>query len=279
VTAPSKEARGARANVAARWVLLATMTVLTAWPVWAWATQQHPLAPAAASHEPRPGNARPEHAASAKHETTRPAAEHAAAEKSDKAEKAEGAEENEAPAPMNWTQFGGATPPFLAMLINFGILAAGYYWLGRKPIAAGLLHRRDAIARDIEDAQRMRKEAEERAKHYQAQLDNLQQEMRTARDALVRAGEAERDRVVREAEAKAERMQKDAQFLVEQEIKQVRQDLWRDAVEVAVTAAQELLQQRVTPADQERLAEEYLTELGAPARPAAASPAVRETAP
>ncbi len=29
-------------------------------------------------------------------------------------------------------------------------------------------------------------------------------------------------------------MRKDAQFLVEQEMKQIRQDLWRDAVEAAV---------------------------------------------
>ena len=29
------------------------------------------------------------------------------------------------PAPFNVTEFGGETPPFIAMLINFGILAAG----------------------------------------------------------------------------------------------------------------------------------------------------------
>jgi F-type H+-transporting ATPase subunit b len=94
----------------------------------------------------------------------------------------------------------------------------------------------------------------------------------------VRAGVAERDRLVREAEAKAERMRKDAEFLVVQEIKQMRQDLLRDAVEVAVATAQELLQQRITFADQERLAEEYLADLGAPARHAA-SATVTETSP
>ena len=53
-------------------------------------------------------------------------------------------------------------------------------------------------------------------------------------------------------------MRKDAEFLVEQEMKQIRQDLWRDTVEVAVTAAEDLLKKRVTPADQERIAEDYL---------------------
>lgn len=243
----------------ARWVLLVAMASVTAWPVWALAQQRLERTPAAATAKDK--------------NKTGPARE-SRAEGKDQPE----AEDEESPKPINWTDFGSRTPPFLAMLINFGILVAGYYLLGKKPMAAALVNRRDTIAKDIDEAQRMRKEAEERAKRYQAQLDTLQEEMRTARDALVRAGEAERDRLVREAEAKAERMRKDAEFLVAQEIKQMRQDLLRDAVEVAVTAAQELLKQRITSADQERLAEEYLADLGAPARPPASS-SVSETSP
>src|SRR5262245_29701042 len=108
----------------------------------------------------------------------------------------------------------------------------------------------------------MRLEAEARAKVYQAKLEKLEEEVRTAREGLVRAGEAERDRIVSEAEAKAERMRKDAEFLVAQELKQIRQDLLKDTVEAAVTAAEELLRKRVSPADQERLAEDYLADLG-----------------
>jgi F-type H+-transporting ATPase subunit b len=187
--------------------------------------------------------------------------------------------EHEAPAPMNWTEFGKETPPYLAMLINFGILIAGYYLLGRKPIAAALQNRRDTIAKDIDEAQKMRHEAEERAKIYQAKLEKLEEEVTTAREALVRAGEAERDRIVGEAEAKAERMRKDAEFLVEQELKQIRQDLWKDTVETAVAAAEELLKKRVTPADQERIAEDYLADLGGKkAAPAAAAAGTQESA-
>ena len=65
-----------------------------------------------------------------------------------------------------------------------------------------------------------------------------------------------------DAEEKAARMQKDAEFLVEQETRQMQQDLWREAVEKATATAEDLLRKRVTDADQERLAEEYLSELG-----------------
>jgi F-type H+-transporting ATPase subunit b len=172
------------------------------------------------------------------------------------------AAESEPLQPMNWTDFSRETPPYVAMLVNFGILIAGYYLLGRKPVAAALVNRRDTIAKDIDEANKMLAEAEARAKTYQAKLEHLEDEVKTARQALVQAGEAERDRIVTDAEAKAERMRKDAEFLVEQELKQIRQDLWKDTVEAAVGAAEELLKKRVTPADQERMAEDYLADLG-----------------
>jgi F-type H+-transporting ATPase subunit b len=135
--------------------------------------------------------------------------------------------------------------------------------MGRKPIAEGLKNRRAAVAKEIEEAQRMRAEAEERAKVYQAKLDKLEEELATARAALVEAGKGEKERIIREAEEKAARLQKDAEFLVEQEMKQLRHDLLRETVEMAVSTAEELLKKRITPADQERLAEDYLADLGA----------------
>jgi F-type H+-transporting ATPase subunit b len=190
-------------------------------------------------------------------------------------------DEREEPPPINWFEFGGRTPPFVATVVNFAILAAGFYVFGRKPIATALQTRRDSIAKEIEEAQKMRREAEARAKIYQAKLERLEEEVRNARRALVDAGEAERDRIVAEAKAKAARMHKDAQFLIEQELKQIRDDLWQDALDMAITAAEGVLQSRVTQADQERLAEEYLADLGVkskgerplePARPAEPGP-------
>jgi F-type H+-transporting ATPase subunit b len=164
---------------------------------------------------------------------------------------------------MNWFDFGNSkTPPFIAMLVNFGILVGGFYYFGKAPVAAALKERRDSIAKAIEDAQRMKREAEARAKLYEERLARLEDEVRAAREALVRVGEAERDRILVEANAKAERMRKGADFLVEQETKQLRQDMWRSTVETAVASAENLLRQSVTLADQERLAEEYLRDLG-----------------
>jgi F-type H+-transporting ATPase subunit b len=241
-----------------RRIALTAMALVTAWSVWAIAQ------PAPRPQPPQPGlPAAPPHRGAEPMNVppqARPAAAHQAAAA---AEGAKGEEEEEkGPAAFNFGEFGGETAPYLAMLINFGILAAGYYLLGKDSIAAGLKARRASIQKELEEAARMKAEAEERAKKYQARLQTLEAEKAMAIEALVRAGEAEKERIVREAEAKAERMKKDAEFLVEQEIKQLRVDVWREAVDTAVAAAEELLKKRVTPADQERLAEEYLADLG-----------------
>jgi F0F1-type ATP synthase membrane subunit b/b' len=241
----------------ARRIALGLMVFVTAWSVWSVWSCVH-ARPAAAAEGKEAA------AAGGKHEAN--------------GEAKTGGEEEEGPKPFNLTEFGTETPPFIAMLINFGLLAGGYYFLGRKPIAAGLQSRRDTISKDIEEAQRMKHEAEERAKTYQHKLEQLEGELRSARESLVNAGEAEGERIVREAELKADRMRKDAEFMVEQEIKQLRGDLWRETVEAAVAAAEELLKKRVTPADQERLAEDYLADLGG--KPKATSlPAARSVFP
>ena len=138
-----------------------------------------------------------------------------------------------------------------------------FYKYGKGPISEGLKTRRATIVREIEEATRMRQEAEARAAKYQEKLSHLESELKETRDALKAAGETDRDRLVREAEEKAARMEKDAAFLVEQEMKQLRAELTRDAVESAVAAAEELLKKRITASDQERLAEDYLTQLSA----------------
>lgn len=197
------------------------------------------------------------------HEHAAPAAGAKGAGEHAESEHAE-AEEEHAPKPINWTDFSNhEQPPWAFMFLNFVVLMGIYYKFGKGPISEGLKNRRAGVAREIEEAQRMRKEAEARALVYQEKLSHLEVELKETRDALKAAGEGERDRIVREAEEKAARMEKDALFLVEQEVKQLRIELTRDAIEAAVATAEELLKKRITASDQERLAEDYLSQLAA----------------
>jgi F-type H+-transporting ATPase subunit b len=188
----------------------------------------------------------------------------------------EQAEENEegGPLPINWVDFGNKKQiPYSVYLLNFGILIYVYVSFGKKPVREALKERRDSIAKDIEEAQKMKKEAKQRAKKYQAKLEGLDAELVGAKQALIDAGKADKDRIVREAQEKAARMERDAKSLLEQESRQVHEDLVKETVEAAVREAEELLKQRVLPEDHERLAEDFLAQLGRRGGPSLAPPA------
>ena len=195
----------------------------------------------------------------------------------DEGEPAEAENEEGPPKPVNWTDtHNKSQSPYLFALINFLVLVSIYVYFGKGPISRGLQARRDDVAKEIEEAQRMKEEAQERAKTYQAKLANLETELEETKKALVDAGKSERERIVKEAEEKAERITRDATLRIDQEMKQIRDDLRRETVEIAIAAAEELLQKRMTDDDQARLADEYLTELVAKtprgARPVGSTP-------
>ena len=88
--------------------------------------------------------------------------------------------------------------------------------------------------------------------------------LRRARGVSGRPGNSGRrsnDFMLREAEERAARMQRDAQLLLEQEQRQMRNDLQRETVDLAALRAEEILQSAITQADHERLADEVLKEL------------------
>lgn len=221
-------------------------------------------APAAGGHEAAPHGEG--HAAPAAHGEGHEAAHGASHE----------AGAHHGPAPINWTDLSDKSrPAFIALLVNFGLLAGMYYMLAKKPVVDGLKQRRVNIGKDIDDARKMLEEAKERAKKYQGDLKNADADAATAKTALVSAGKGEADRLLVEAEERAERMKRDAERLIEQERKQLELDLLVETINLAVVQAQKVLETSATPEDHERLANELLAELAKkPAAPRAASPSV-----
>jgi F-type H+-transporting ATPase subunit b len=176
------------------------------------------------------------------------------------------------PGDINWFDFDKPKqPPYIAYIINFAILMWIFVRFGKKPVIEALKSRRLTVKREIDEAQRIKKEAQSRAKKYQKDLDNLEEEREAAQKSLAEAGAADKERVVREAQEKAARMERDAKALLESEARQIQQDLTRETAELSVSAAEELLRSRITQADHERLAEDFLHQLSArtPGRPSA----------
>lgn len=149
----------------------------------------------------------------------------------------------------------------IASFVNFFILLSLFIFLFRDKLSTFLKERRAAIETELNEAARLRKEAEAKRQEYTERLAKLDEELEAIKRDMIAAGIKERDRILAEAEEKAARMRKEAEFLIEQQVKQLREDLTREAAESAVAAAEELLQKATTSFDQQRLAQEYLAAL------------------
>lgn len=150
---------------------------------------------------------------------------------------------------------------FQGTLLNFAVLVGLLVWVIRKKGNPALAARRAEVEQELAEAQRLRAEAEQRHLETAMRLERLDDEMLEIRAEMVKAGEAERDRIVEQAEEKAARIRKDTNFLIEQQIKQLRKDLTQHAAQAAVVAARDVLEERIGDADQDQLAEAYLSRL------------------
>ncbi|MCA9625375.1 MAG: ATP synthase F0 subunit B, partial [Myxococcales bacterium] len=152
--------------------------------------------------------------------------------------------------------------PLLANVINIGVLLFLLIRFGRGPITGALRDRKRSIMKEIDDAQRIKKEAVERYEHYLHELEHLDDRLVALREQYAAEGVREQERAREDAEDARRRLLADAEFRVSQEGKSARDHLSREALEEALAAAEKLLSASITKADHDRLAEEYLEQIG-----------------
>ena len=149
-------------------------------------------------------------------------------------------------------------------IVNVVILLAVVISLARKPIRGFFAARRDDIAGQVEEAARLRKEAEETHAKWQRQLAELDAELEVIRAASQDRADAERERILADAAAAAERVRNDARTAVDQELRRAREELREEAANLAIELAAEMLRAQVTDADRDRLVEEFIATVEQP---------------
>jgi F-type H+-transporting ATPase subunit b len=155
----------------------------------------------------------------------------------------------------------GMPPPLGATLLNFGILVWVVVKYGKKPLAESLKKRRQTIMHGMDEAAKMKDKAADRLTEYEDKLAHVDDEIGRVKREMREAGEAERARVLSEAKERRGRLEREARLLVEQELKAAREDLVKTTVEGAMKSAADQIARGLTPADHQRLADEYLAGL------------------
>ena len=185
--------------------------------------------------------------------------------------------ESEATGIVNWWSWDygakakdpahkGWPAPFGFALINFAIFLGLMSRLAWKPLKQYMAARHDAIAKNLDEAARLRAEAEKTLKVYQDKIGGIDREIDTLLAQIKKEAEAEKARIIATAEADAKRLKEDAERQIGAEIESARRELRRGVIEAAVAAAESSLKKNIGADDQRKMAEKYVHDVEARAK-------------
>jgi F-type H+-transporting ATPase subunit b len=143
-------------------------------------------------------------------------------------------------------------------VINFAILAAGLFFILRKPVSQALNARINGIKAELADLEEKKQSAEKELAGYNEKLAFLENEAGKIIEEYVRQGNEAKARILQEAEATAEKLEEKARRNIDHEFKQAKLLLQAEIIEKALIQAEKKIMDKITPGDQDRLVDEYL---------------------
>jgi len=142
----------------------------------------------------------------------------------------------------------------LAFLLLLGYLLA-------RPASRFFHTRREEIARELAEAEKLRAEAASMQQAMTERMAQLAAEMEALAARVRREGELERERLVAEGEKEAARFLRQVEEEAQRRLGEAREQLARQAAQAAAAAAWDLLQREITPEDRERIFQATLARL------------------
>ncbi len=152
-------------------------------------------------------------------------------------------------------------PPWSGIIfhaINLALFVGVVVWLTRNAIKDSLRSRAATIEENLEESNRLRREAQARFDEIDARLSRFETEFDQMRAEAGKASEREVEHIGERAEQEVAQIKAGAEKAIRDEVKAARSALHQRAVELAMNVAEEQLRNRITADDQDRLAQELL---------------------
>lgn len=129
-----------------------------------------------------------------------------------------------------------------------------------KPINKMLDDRTQSIKKDIDDAERARKEAEELRQQYADSISNAKEEAEEIRKEAHEKAESERAAIIRKSHEEADEIVSAASETIENERKRVIQQAHTQIADLAIEAASKVVGANLDDEKNRRLVDEFLAE-------------------
>ncbi|MBY0495964.1 MAG: hypothetical protein K2Y23_17285 [Cyanobacteria bacterium] len=144
---------------------------------------------------------------------------------------------------------------------NFIIFIGVIYYFGHRPFTEYLAGRSATIRKDLVDAAELKSTATAQLASIEQKLQALPGELDALRTRGAEDITAEEQRIAAQAAADRERLLEQTRREIELQVRIAKKEILDHAADLSVQLATERIRKEVTPADQERLVERYLTQV------------------
>lgn len=142
--------------------------------------------------------------------------------------------------------------------LNFGILVGILVYFLRKPISNFLKDRREILIKAMEEASKANAEAKEKLAKVEEKIDLLDKEVEDLNRNMEKEAEVEFERIKSLTKEEIERIKEQATVAAEQVVKKAREELRKEAAELSIKSAEEIISKTITDEDQKRFIKENL---------------------
>lgn len=148
-------------------------------------------------------------------------------------------------------------------VLNFVVLVAALFVILRKPVSTALSSRIDGIKKQLADLEAQKEAAEKKLAEYGEKLSEMEKEAEHIVADYIKQGNEAKARILKEAEASAEKLQAQARRNIEHEFDQAKKQLQAEVLEKSLAKAEEIIKEKISADDQNRLVDEYLEKVEA----------------
>jgi F-type H+-transporting ATPase subunit b len=149
----------------------------------------------------------------------------------------------------------------IARLVNFALLAGALGYMLRTPLKDYLADRGNTIRQDLVNADAMKKEAAAQIAEIDRKMRALPGELEALRAQVTGEIASEEARIHAAAAAERDRLLEQARREIEQRAAAAERELANHAADLAVALASDQIRKNITPDDQTRLVDRYVSRL------------------
>lgn len=158
------------------------------------------------------------------------------------------------------TYFG--IPGWLLKIVNMILFIGFLVWFAGGPVKTALANRSAEIRQAADEARERRAKADSLAADIQKRLSQIEADVKTIHERAEQEGERQKRELIAAAEAEAQKILAAARNEVDNRLKHARHELTEYAGELASQRAEALLRENITEADQRKLFNDSLRDVG-----------------